>query len=134
MQIGKVIRVLRKERDLSLESLAFDAATDASNLSRIERGIQQPTEEGLQSIATPLTQNSGEGSPVGKGEIFPASHSFDVGHRDRIGRLFSMWWVELLRRINARVMRLRTGKINHYVLFALAFLALIFILSILNLL
>ena len=90
--------------------------------------------EGLQSIATPLTQNSGEGSPVGKGEIFPASHSFDVGHRDRIGRLFSMWWVELLRRINARVMRLRTGKINHYVLFALAFLALIFILSILNLL
>ena len=90
--------------------------------------------EGLQSIATPLTQNSGEGSPVGKGEIFPASHSFDVGHRDRIGRLFSMWWVELLRRINARVMRLRTGKINHYVLFALAVLALIFILSILNLL
>lgn len=54
MQIGKVIRVLRKERDLSLESLAFDAATDASNLSRIERGIQQPTEEGLQAIAKAL--------------------------------------------------------------------------------
>ena len=56
MQIGKVIRVLRKERDLSLESLAFDAATDASNLSRIERGMQQPTEEGLQAIAN---QNGG---------------------------------------------------------------------------
>lgn len=90
--------------------------------------------EGLQSIATPLTQNSGEGSPVGKGEIFPASHSFDVGHRDRIGRLFSMWWVELLRRINARVMRLRTGKINHYILFALLFIVLVFLCSILNLL
>ena len=90
--------------------------------------------EGLQSIATPLTQNSGEGSPVGKGEIFPASHSFDVGHRDRIGRLFSAWWVELLRRINARVMRLRTGKINHYILFALLFIVLVFLCSILNLL
>ena len=89
--------------------------------------------EGLQSIATSLTQNSGEGSPVPKSEIFPGAHSFDVGHRDRIGRLFSAWWVELLRRINARVMRLRTGKINHYVLFALAFLALVFLLSVLNL-
>ena len=88
--------------------------------------------EGLQSIATSLTQNSGEGSPVGKGEIFPAAHRFDVGHRDRIGRLFSAWWVELLRLINQRVMRLRTGKINHYVLFALAFLALVFLLSILH--
>ncbi|WP_416996556.1 proton-conducting transporter membrane subunit [Alistipes dispar] len=89
--------------------------------------------EGLQSIATSLTQNSGEGSPVPKSEIFPGAHSFDVGHRDRIGRLFSAWWVELLRHINARVMRLRTGKINHYVLFALAFLALVFLLSVLNL-
>ena len=74
--------------------------------------------EGLQSIATSLTQNSGQGSPVGKGEIFPAAHSFDIGHRDRIGRLFAAWWVELLRVINQRVMRLRTGKINHYILFA----------------
>ena len=70
---------------------------------------------------------------VPKSEIFPGAHAFDVGHRDRIGRLFSAWWVELLRRINARVMRLRTGKINHYVLFALAFLALVFLLSVLNL-
>ncbi len=35
--------------------------------------------------------------------------------------------------INKRAMRLRTGKINHYVLFALAFLVLIFLLSIFNL-
>ena len=88
--------------------------------------------EGLQSIATSLIQNSGEGSPVGKGEIFPDAHRFDIGHRDRIGRLFSAWWVELLRLINQRVMRLRTGKINHYVLFALAFLVLVFLLSICN--
>ena len=90
--------------------------------------------EGLQSIATSLTQNSGQGSPVGKGEIFPAAHSFDIGHRDRIGRLFAAWWVELLRVINQRVMRLRTGKINHYILFALLFIVLVFLCSILNLL
>ena len=89
--------------------------------------------EGLQSVAASFTQNSGEGSPVGKGEIFPAAHGFDVRHKDRLDKLFAAWWVELLRLINQRVMRLRTGKINHYVLFALAFLALVLLLSITNL-
>ena len=89
--------------------------------------------EGLQSIATSLTQNSGEGSAVGKGEIFPAAHNFDIRHKDRFDKLFAAWWVELLRVINKRAMRLRTGKINHYVLFSLAFLVLIFLLSIFNL-
>lgn len=54
MQIGKVIRALRNERGLSLESLAFDAGTDASNLSRVERGIQQLTEDGLKAVAKAL--------------------------------------------------------------------------------
>ena len=89
--------------------------------------------EGLQSIATSLTQNSGEGGAVGKGEIFPAAHNFDIRHKDRFDKLFAAWWVELLRVINKCAMRLRTGKINHYVLFALAFLVLIFLLSIFNL-
>jgi len=89
--------------------------------------------EGLQSIATSLTQNSGEGRAVDKAEIFPAAHNFDIRHKDKIDRLFAAWWVELLHQINRRVMRLRTGKINHYVLFALAFLVLVFLLSILNL-
>ena len=89
--------------------------------------------EGLQSIASTLTQESGTGSSVGKEETFPSAHGFASRHNDRIGRLFGAWWVELLRLINQRVMRLRTGKINHYVLFALAFLALVFLLSILNL-
>ena len=54
-------------------------------------------------------------------------------HKDRIDRLFAAWWMELLRLINKRIMRLRTGKINHYILFALLFLVAVFILSILNL-
>ncbi|NIC41478.1 helix-turn-helix domain-containing protein [Aquabacterium sp. A08] len=54
MHIGQVIRVLRTERGATLESLAFEAGTDASNLSRIERGVQQPTEDGLKAIAGAL--------------------------------------------------------------------------------
>lgn len=54
MHIGQVIRVLRTERGATLESLAFEAGTDASNLSRIERGVQQLTEDGLKAIAGAL--------------------------------------------------------------------------------
>ncbi len=90
--------------------------------------------EGLQSIMPSLTRQDGEGDAVVKSEIFPSAHRFDIRRKDRIGNLLSAWWVELLHQINLRVMRLRTGKINHYILFALAFLTLIFILSMLNLL
>lgn len=88
--------------------------------------------EGLQSIATSMTNNSGEGDVVAHQEIFPSTHHFDIRHKDRIDSLFAAWWVELLYRINRHVMRLRTGKINHYVLFALIFLVVVFLLSLLN--
>lgn len=88
--------------------------------------------EGLQSIATSLTKNTGEGDAVAHQEIFPSEHTFTVGHKDKIDSLFAAWWMLLLRRINGYVMRLRTGKINHYVLFALAFFVLIFLFSIFN--
>ena len=89
--------------------------------------------EGLESIATTLTQNTIEGRRVSKSEIFPSQHNYNVRHKDKIDRLFAEWWVELLHIINKRIMKLRTGKINHYILFALLFLVVIFILSLLNL-
>lgn len=55
-------------------------------------------------------------------------------HKDRVGRLFSAWWIEMLRMINQRIMRLRTGKINNYIFFALMFLVLVFVLSLFNIL
>ena len=88
--------------------------------------------EGLESIATSLTQNTVEGRTVGKSEIFPSTHGYNVRHKDKIDRLFAAWWVELLHIINKRIMSLRTGKINHYILFALLFLVVIFILSLFN--
>ena len=36
--------------------------------------------------------------------------------------------------INQRIMRLRTGKINNYIFFALMFLVLVFVLSLFNIL
>ena len=89
--------------------------------------------EGLESIATSLTQNTIEGRAVGKSEIFPSSHGYNIRHKDKIDRLFAAWWMELLHIINKRIMRLRTGKINNYILFALLFLIAIFILSLFNL-
>ena len=88
--------------------------------------------ENLESIATSLTQNTVEGRAVSKSEIFPSAHNYHVRHKDKIDRLFSEWWVELLRIINKRIMSLRTGKINHYISFALLFLVAIFILSLFN--
>lgn len=88
--------------------------------------------EGLESIASSMTQYTGEGEAVSPQEIFPSNHSFSAGHKDKVESLLKQWWVELLRRINSYVMRLRTGKINHYILFALAFLVLVFLLSLLN--
>lgn len=51
MSIGSVIRRARKALNLTLEAVAHEAGTDASNLSRIERGVQQPSIELLQLIA-----------------------------------------------------------------------------------
>ncbi len=88
--------------------------------------------EGLQSIATSLTQNTVEGRAVGKSEIFPSSHNYNVRHKDKIDRLLAEWWVELLRIIYKRMMNLRTGRINNYILFALLFLIAIVVLSLFN--
>lgn len=54
MNIGKIIRAVRKKRGETLEQLAFAIKSDPSNLSRIERGVQQPSPESLRMIASAL--------------------------------------------------------------------------------
>lgn len=91
--------------------------------------------EGLESLASTFNSDIVEGRVVDKGEIFPpAVRNYNVRHKDRVGRLFSAWWIEMLRMINQRIMRLRTGKINNYIFFALMFLVLVFVLSLFNIL
>lgn len=54
MHIGKVIREIREARHATLEEIAFAANTNASNLSRIERGKQGYSVETLERIALAL--------------------------------------------------------------------------------
>jgi transcriptional regulator with XRE-family HTH domain len=54
MNIGQIIRAVRKQRGETLEQLAFAIKSDPSNLSRIERGVQQPSPESLRMIASAL--------------------------------------------------------------------------------
>ena len=54
MEIGQVIRALRLEKRETLEQMAHEIGTDPSNLSRIERGVQQPAAASLKMIAAAL--------------------------------------------------------------------------------
>lgn len=54
MHIGQVIRSIREARKATLEEIAFAANTNASNLSRIERGRQGYSAEVLERIAQAL--------------------------------------------------------------------------------
>lgn len=51
MKIGQVIRDLRLAKKSTLEDIAFVAEMDAANLSRIERGKQNPTPEITEKLA-----------------------------------------------------------------------------------
>jgi transcriptional regulator with XRE-family HTH domain len=54
MKIGQIIRQIRLEKKITLEELAFEIGTDAANLSRIERNLQNPTQDALDKIAIKL--------------------------------------------------------------------------------
>lgn len=54
MNVGMVIRRLRKSLGQTLEALAAMTGTDAANLSRIERGLQAYTPEWLEKVAQAL--------------------------------------------------------------------------------
>jgi transcriptional regulator with XRE-family HTH domain len=54
MKIGQVIRHIREAQKATLEEIALSADTNASNLSRIERGMQGYSPENLERIAAAL--------------------------------------------------------------------------------
>lgn len=86
MNIGKVIRALRTERGDSLEKLAFEVGTDASNLSRIERGLQQPSEDVLKAIAAALQSSVAELYALAEGRRLAAGKSSSTIHPDDLAR------------------------------------------------
>ncbi|MDR0954817.1 MAG: NADH-quinone oxidoreductase subunit E [Rikenellaceae bacterium] len=90
--------------------------------------------EGLQHLTNSPTnarsfKNRRAGAAVPKDEIFATEREFGVRHKDRIDRIVSERWVYLVRKLNARLALFQTGRINHYVLHALLFLAFVFLLT-----
>ncbi len=90
--------------------------------------------EGLENIAKTLMKDTVDGRSVDKAEIFPTAHNYRIKHSDKIDSLFARWWVIIMHRINEYVMRLRTGRVNKYITFALVFLVAVLLLTILGIL
>lgn len=85
--------------------------------------------EGLENIGKPLMKNTVYGRAVDKDEIFPLPHRYRIRHKDKVDSLLGRWWVQMMHRINEYVMRLRTGKVNNYITFALLFFVVVLILT-----
>lgn len=54
MNIGYVIKILRIQRKMTQEQIALEADMATSNVSRIEKGLRQPSQKVLQKIAKAL--------------------------------------------------------------------------------
>lgn len=54
MNIGYVIKTLRKQRKMTQEQIALEADIATSNVSRIEKGLRQPSQKVLQKISVAL--------------------------------------------------------------------------------
>lgn len=90
--------------------------------------------EGLESITKPLMNDTVDGRSVDKSEIFPQPHNYRIQHKDKVDSMLGQWWVKMLHYINGYVMRLRTGRVNNYITFALVFFIVVLVLSMFNIL
>ena len=90
--------------------------------------------EGLESIGRPLMKDTIDGRVVDKSEIFPLAHKYRIRHNDKVDSLLGQLWVKLMHRINEYVMRLRTGRVNNYITFALVFFVLVLVLTLVGIL
>ena len=90
--------------------------------------------EGLESIGRPLMKDTIDGRAVDKSEIFPLAHKYRIRHNDKVDSLLGQLWVKLMHAINEYVMRLRTGRVNNYITFALVFFVLVLILTLVGIL
>ena len=90
--------------------------------------------EGLESITKPLMNDTVDGRSVDKSEIFPSAHNYRIRHKDKVDSLLAQWWVKMMHRLNEYVMKLRTGRVNNYITFALVFFIAVLILTIVGIL
>jgi transcriptional regulator with XRE-family HTH domain len=60
LALGKAVRLLRQERGISQEALAYEAGVTSGTLSLIERGRSNPTWGTVKGIAAALGVDIGE--------------------------------------------------------------------------
>ena len=90
--------------------------------------------EGLENVGRPLMKDMVDGRSVDKNEIFPSKHNYKIVHKDKVDSLLGQLWVKMMHHINEFVMRLRTGRVNNYITFALVFLIAVLLLTLLGIL
>lgn len=78
MNIGQVLRKIRKERKASLEEIALVAGTDAANLSRVERDKQRLTPDMLENVAKALGVPVSSLYLIAEQNFHPAKTTSDV--------------------------------------------------------
>jgi len=76
---GRAIREIRTAQHLTLDEVAQAVGTDATNISRIERGLQAPSLKTLEAIAAALG--------VEPGQIYRQAANADGGLRDHSAQL-----------------------------------------------
>lgn len=79
MNIGQVLRKIRKERKASLEEIALVAGTDAANLSRVERDKQRLTPDMLENVAKALEVPVSSLYLIAEQNLHPAKAGNDAG-------------------------------------------------------
>lgn len=85
--------------------------------------------EGLENVGRPLMKDMVDGRSVDKNEIFPSKHNYKIVHKDKVDSLLGQLWVKMMHHINEFVMRLRTGRVNNYITYALVFLIAVLVLT-----
>lgn len=95
MHIGLIIRMMRIQRGLTQEQLALEAQVATSNVSRIENGLRQPSQDLLRRLAEALKTSVStiyaiqeESSPAPS--PIRASHSLEFIGTPEIGGIDSL--------------------------------------------
>lgn len=88
--------------------------------------------ETFSQISSAVTADKNKKEILGELEIFPAEKSFSPKRDDLVGHAVSSRWTKLFHRTTSRMALFQTGKVNHYILHALLFIALVLILTIIG--
>lgn len=115
MHIGQVLKALRIQKGLTQEQLSLDVDMATSNVSRIERGLRQPTTDLLRRLAGALGTSVSEiyaavegraGSALGEriAAYEPETQALLRGYRELSSdnQMLVQEYVKMLRRLQKR--------------------------------